>query len=197
VAADLAQLTRELCRFYDFTGKVVVYVGAGSRQLLDPAVHTRKKIYIDQDSQALEQLRANLVTTANEESEVIASRFEDVNLTGDVVYFEFSLHEMDDPFKALNHARSLAPDIVVFDHASGSKWIFYGAEDEKVRDSADAMLSLGIRKQETYRTEQRFHEFSELLTKMEGQGPVAKERIQCFARFKDITIPMKCDLVLL
>jgi hypothetical protein len=197
LAVDLAQLTRALCRFYDFTGKVAVYVGAGSRQLLDPTVHTRKKIYIDQDSQALEQLRANLATTADRESEVIASRFEDVNLAGDVVYFEFCLHEMDDPVKALNHARSLAPDIVVFDHSPGSEWIFYGAEDAKVRDSAQAMLSFGIRKQETYRTEQRFHEFSELFTKMEGQGPVAKQRVQRFAGAKDITIPMKCELVLL
>ena len=36
-----------------------------------------------------------------------------VILHGDVVYFEFCLHEMDDPAKALIHAKSLAPDIVV------------------------------------------------------------------------------------
>jgi hypothetical protein len=34
-------------------------------------------------------------------------------LQGDTVYFEFCLHEMDDPEYALIHAKSLAPDIVV------------------------------------------------------------------------------------
>ena len=34
------------------------------------------------------------------------------------------------------HARTLAPDVVVFDHAPGSEWIYYGAEERLVARSA-------------------------------------------------------------
>ena len=55
--------------------------------------------------------------------EVVGSKFEDVALSGDVVYFEFCLHEMADPQKALTHAKNLARDTVVFDHSPDSEWI--------------------------------------------------------------------------
>jgi len=51
--------------------------------------------------------------------QVVGSKFEDVAGSFDVVYFEFCLHEMHDPEKALIHAKKLAPDIVVFDHSPG------------------------------------------------------------------------------
>jgi hypothetical protein len=38
LAADYQLLSRSLSGFYDFTGKSVLYVGEGGRQLLDPAV---------------------------------------------------------------------------------------------------------------------------------------------------------------
>jgi hypothetical protein len=37
---------------------------------------------------------------------VVASNFEEVTLCGDVVYFEFCLHEIDDPRKSFSHART-------------------------------------------------------------------------------------------
>jgi len=37
MAMDYGKLTENLGRFYDFTDKVVLFVGAGGRQLLDPA----------------------------------------------------------------------------------------------------------------------------------------------------------------
>src|ERR1017187_2301743 len=48
--------------------------------------------------------------------DVVRANFEGVTVSGDVVYFEFCQHEMDDLRKALSHASTLAPDIVVFDH---------------------------------------------------------------------------------
>ena len=41
MAVDLQVLTENLVRFYDFSAKVVLYVGAGGRQLLDPSAGTR------------------------------------------------------------------------------------------------------------------------------------------------------------
>ena len=42
MAADYAILGENLRHFYDFTNKIVLYVGAGGRQLLDPAGHNPK-----------------------------------------------------------------------------------------------------------------------------------------------------------
>lgn len=198
MAVDLRELTENLIRFYDFKGKIVLYVGAGGRQLLNPSVGTKKLIAIDQDVESLKELRANIAASAWQKSvEIVASSFEDVTLSGDVVYFEFCLHEMNDPRKSLSHARTLAPDIVVYDHSPDSKWIFYGAEEDKVRSSADAMGRFGIQRRKAFHAEQRFRDYAELLVRLAGQGEVAIQRAQRFAGATNIVIPMDYEVVLL
>jgi hypothetical protein len=198
LATDYRQLTENLHRFYDFTGKVVLFVGAGGRQLLDPSIPTKKLIAIDENAQSLKDLEADIAAKGRQSSmEVVGSRFEDVTAYGDVVYFEFCLHEMDDPQQALSHARALAPDMVVFDHLPGSEWVFHAAEEDKVRRSAEAMERFGVRRRETFRTEQRFANYDELLAKVSVQGATAIRRAQRYASATDIVIPMTYELVLL
>jgi len=198
LATDYARLTENLRRFYDFGGKVVLYVGAGGGQLLDPATPTRKLIAIDKDVEALRQLKAALAAKGLEDSvAVVAASFEQVTLHGDAVYFEFCLHEMDDPEKALLHAKSLAPEVVVYDHSPGSEWIYYGAEENKVTLSSAVMERFGIRRRQTFHAEQRFADYAELLAKVRPQGPLAIERAQRFRGATDIVIPMSYELNLL
>jgi hypothetical protein len=129
--------------------------------------------------------------------EVVASNFEDVTLSADVVYFEFCLHEMDDPLQSLTHAHALAPDLVVYDHAPGSEWIFYGAEDDNVVACGAAMERFGVRRRQAFHATQRFHDCAELLARMAGQGDLAIRRVQRFAGATDIAIPMDYEAVLL
>lgn len=198
MAIDFLELTGNLHRTYDFTAKTVLFVGAGGRQLFDLRIKAKKLIAIDQDSGALAQLKEGLSALGPETPvEVVASRFEDVFVFGDVVYFEFCLHEMTDPRKTLTHAQSLAPEIVVFDHSVGSEWVFYAAEEEKVRRSAKAMKEFGIRRRAMFRTNQLFKNHAELLAKIAGQGPVAIERATMFEGLLDIAISMPYELVLL
>ena len=198
MATDYAKLTENLCRFYDFTGKVVLFIGAAGRQLLDPAAGTRKLIAIDKDVEALRQLKAHIVAKGLQDSvEVVGASFEEVTCHGDAVYFEFCLHEMDDPEKALTHAKSLAADIVVYDHSPGSEWIYYGAEENKVSRSSAAMEHFGVRRRQTFQAEQRFGNYTELLAKVRPQGPLAIERAQRFAEATNIVIPMSYELNLL
>jgi hypothetical protein len=198
VATDYRQLTENLSRFYDFGGKAVLYVGAGGRQLLSPSIPAKKLIAIDQDVESLRDIDANVAAMSKEAMmEVIAAGFEDVTVCGDVVYFEFCLHEMNDPGEALAHARNLAPDIVVFDHSVDSMWSFHAAEEEKVRRSAEAMNRFGIRRREMFLTAQRFQDYNELFGKVAPQGTVAIERAQPFAGATNIIIPMSYELALL
>ena len=198
MATDYTRLTENLRRFYDFTGKVVLFIGAGGGQLLEPSTPTRKLIAIDKDVGALRQLKADIIAKGLQDSvEVVGVSFEEVTLPGDAVYFEFCLHEMDDPEKALIHAKSLAPDIVVYDHSPGSEWIYYGAEEDKVSRSSAVMQRCGIRRRQTFQAEQRFGNYTELLAKVRPQGPLAIERAQRFAGATDIVIPMSYELNLL
>ncbi len=146
MAADYALMARNLDSFYNFEGKVVIFVGAGTKQLLDVGRKPKRTIAIDQSAEALEQLRQQVAAQHLESAvEIIHADFCDVSARGDVVYFEFCLHEMPDPGKALAHAKSLAPDIVVFDHAPGSEWAYLGAEEDKVARSSQAMERFNIR----------------------------------------------------
>ena len=198
MATDYGKLTENLHRFYDFTGKVVLFVGAGGRQLLDSSIRTKKVIAIDENAQSLKELEANIAAKGMQNSvEVVGSSFENITARGDVVYFEFCLHEMDDPQQALSHARALAPDMVVFDHLPGSEWVFHAAEEDKVRRSAEAMERFGVRRRETFRTEQRFQDYDELLAKVRVQGATAIDRAQRFTGATNIVIPMTYELALL
>jgi hypothetical protein len=198
VATDYRELTENLGRFYDFAGKVVLYVGAGGRQLLSPSIAAKKLIAIDQDVESLREINANVAAKSKEPMmEVIGTGFEDVTVCGDVVYFEFCLHEMNNPEEALAHAHSLAPDIVVFDHSVGSMWAFHAAEEEKVRRSAEAMNRFGIRRREKFHTVQHFQDYSELLAKVAPQGSVAIERVKQFTGATNIVIPMSYELAVL
>ncbi len=198
MAADYARMTENLLRFYDFSGKVVLYVGAAGRQLLPITSGVRKLIAIDQNAEALQALKNEISARGlGDYVEVIGSKFEEVNRAADVVYFEFCLHETEDPRQALQHAKKLAPDIVIYDHSPGSEWIFYGAEEGKVQNSAQSMQRFEIRRSERFSTEQRFNNFGELLEKVRGQGPTALERIQRFASATHFVIPMLYELHLL
>ena len=198
MAVDLQEITANVVRFYDFRGKTVLFVGAGGRQLLDPSAGTRKLIAIDRDAESLTALKANIAANGWQDSmEVVASNFEDVTLLADVVYFEFCLHEMDDPLQSLTHARTLAPDLVVYDHAPGSDWIFYGAEDDKVVACGAAMGRFGVRRRQAFHATQRFQDHAELLARMAGQGDLAIQRMQRFTGATDIAIPMDYEAVLL
>jgi len=102
---------------------------------------------IDRDGENLQAFDANIFAQGKRDSaDVIVSSFESVTVSGVVVYFEFCLHEMTDPYGALTHARALARNIVVFDHFAGSDWSFYAAEEDKVWRSTDAMKRFGIRR---------------------------------------------------
>ena len=198
LAANYTKMSDELRCFYDFTGKVVLFVGAGGRQLLDLKIPVKRMIAIDKDLDASRELQNEVAANKLQNPvEVIATEFEEVSCCGDVVYFEFCLHEMGDPEKALAHAKSLAPDVVVYDHSPGSEWSYYVVEEEKIARSSVAMQRLGIRRREMLRDAQRFANHAELLAKVSSQGPVAVERAQPFANQTGIVIPMNYELNLL
>jgi hypothetical protein len=198
LVVNRSELKANLTRFYDFEGKAALYVGAGGGQLLDPASGVRKLVAIDSDAGSLKGFRKEAKTKwAGIPIQFVPRGFESVDLRADVVYFEFCLHEMARPIKVLGHAHSLAPDIVVMDHLPQSEWIFYGAEEAQVLRSNKAVETFGIRRRETFTTEQRFKDYQELSARLAEAGKKSLQRSLTLKGAKDIRIQMDYGLFLL
>jgi SAM-dependent methyltransferase len=198
VVVDRNKLSADLAGFYDFEGKAVIYVGAGGGQLLGPKSGVRKVVAIDSNPESLKVFRSEAKSTwAGIPIRFVPRDFETVNLHGDVVYFEFCLHHMEDPLRALEHAHSLAPEIVVMDHLPGSEWIYYGAEEDRVLRGHQAAESFGIRRSKKFTINQQFKDYEELAARLAGEGEVSQKRAAELKGKKIIRIRMDYGLLLL
>jgi SAM-dependent methyltransferase len=183
--------------FYDFGGKTVVSVGAGGGQMIAYAEPAKKVIAIDCDDGAVARLKDNLQKGPYlNKFDVMKADFYDVSVKGDVVLFEICLHEMTDPVLALKKAKSIAKDVVVYDHLPG-RWSFYTAETEKVERSWKAVHTLPVRKEAKFDAIQVFKDYNEIYEKLKVLGEPSASRIKEFLNTKDFTIPMPYAMALI
>jgi len=192
------ELTANLIKFYDFRGKSLLYTGCGLGQLLPPESRVSSVAAIDRDAKALKAFRDVAKTKwAGIPIRFFPRKFETVNVKGDVAYFEFCMHMMDDPKFTLEHARSLAKDIVILDHLPGSKWVYFWAGEEDVLRSTKTIESFGVKRTMKFMTEQRFEDGKALARRLDRVGKEAKRRILELKDAKDIRMRMDYGLYLL
>jgi ubiquinone/menaquinone biosynthesis C-methylase UbiE len=198
VATDLSQIVTNLREFYDLADKTVVAVGAGGGQLVEYTRTVRQVIAVDRDAAAIERLAARARDSGlAEKFTLVTSDFLDTEPCGDVVLFEFCLHQMAEPERALEHARPLAPDVVVLDHAPHSEWSWCAAEEAMVAAAWRAVGGRAVRRQRDVEAVQRFADFAELESRLSGQGPESRGRIEKYRGQTAISIPMPYRLALL
>jgi len=198
LVVDRSELTANLTDFYNFKGKTVLYVGAGGGQLLSPACGAKKVVAIDSNSESLRGFRSESKTKwAGIPVQFIPHKFEAVNIRGDVVYFEFCLHQMGSPHEALEHARSLAVEIVVMDHLPGSEWVYYWAGEPLVLKSTKAVESFGVKRSRRLTTRQVFNDHETLAARLSGLGEASRRRVLKLKGAKGITMRMDYGLFLL
>ena len=198
MATDIQQIVRDLAAFYDFAGKTVIDVGAGGGQLVEYARHAARVIAVDRDGAALGRLAERLDECGlSEKFTLLESDLLGVRPRGDVVLFEFCLHEIDEPERALLHAQDLAPDVVVIDHAPGSPWSWAAAEERGVEAAWKAVERGGIRRQRSVEAVQAFSDYAALESKLAPQGRESLKRIGAYRGRRDIAIPMPYRLALL
>jgi tRNA A58 N-methylase Trm61 len=191
MATDIGKLIANLHAFYDLRDKAVVSVGAGGGQFIEYGRRAKKVWAVDTSEEALGKLQESLARAGLEEKfSLVLSDFNRFRQKGDVVVFEFCLHEMPDPAAALAHARELAGDVLVLDHLPESPWIYYGTEEEKVANSWRELRSRPLRNFQKYEAAQFFKDYEELRQKVSVMGEEAVRRIKPFIGRKDITIPM-------
>jgi SAM-dependent methyltransferase len=198
LATDTREIALSLSAFYDFAGATVVDVGAGGGQLVEYARAARRVIAVDRDPAALDRLAARLRDCGmTDKFELVARDLLDVDTRGDVVLFEFCLHQMAEPGRALAHGRALGDQVVVIDHAPGSRWSWYAAEDRQVGAAWDAVGRWSIRQERDLLAWQRFRDFGELEARLAACRPESRERIEPLRGELDISIPMPYRLALL
>ncbi len=198
MATDIAAVLANLLGFYRFEGKSVIAVGAGGGQLAEYGRAARSVIAVDRDGAALAALAERVRALDLEDRFTLLER--DVmalDLRADVVLFEFVLHEIPDPGAALAHAATLAPDVVVIDHAPGSPWAHATDETEKVAASWRAVEARGVRRRSDHDAVQRFASHDELVRKVGGQGAEALRRAERWRGRTAIEIPMTYAVALL
>lgn len=198
MATDVNEIVNNLLEFYNFNDKTVVSVGAGGGQLIAYGRTAKKVLAIDYDKGALDRLKENLLKAGlDDKFTLIHSDFYDSRLQGDVVMFEFCLHEMKDPEAALKQALTMAPSILITDHCPDSEWAYIGDEKEKVAKSWAAIELHDVKKVLRYDTVQFFNDYEELYQKVKVQGAKSIERIKGYKDKRNITIPMSYGFVLI
>ncbi len=198
MATDVTLVLANLTAFYDFRDKVVLHVGAGGGQFIGYAARARNVVAIDPDDAAVLTLqRAIAAQGLADRFTVRQGTFESVLDGCDVVLFEFCLHEMTEADAVLRHARSLAPETLVIDHAPGSPWAWYTAEGEKIAGSWAAVERAGVRREQHYSGVQRFGDGEALLQKVQSLGEPAVGRALAHQGPAPIEIGMTYRIALL
>lgn len=198
MATDVADIVRRLTSFYDFAGRTIVAVGAGGGQLAEYARSAPRVVAVDPDAAALERLRAAVDAKGwIDRYTFLRDDVLSVRPHGDVVLFEFCLHLLPDPERALDHASRLAPDVVVMDHAPGSRWMWCAAEDGGVETAWSAVARRSVKRMLEVSAVQLFRDFEELETRLAAQPPQSRERIADQRGAVDIAIDMPWRLALL
>jgi SAM-dependent methyltransferase len=198
MATDLARVIANLTSFYDFHDKSVVHVGAGGGQLVGFALETRRVLAVDPEPEAIARLRAAVAAIGlGDRYMVRQAYFESVSDTADLVFFEFCLHEMDDPDAALRHARTVAPETLVIDHTPESRWAWHTAEVEKARQSWAAVERAGIRAETSFTGRQLFPDVDALVARLASLGEPAVSRARSLGKATDIDIEMNYRVAVL
>ncbi len=198
MATDVKKIIDNLLKFYDFDNQIIISIGAGGGQFIEYGPNSRQVIAIDNDDEALKKLANTLLNLQYKDKfTLINSDFYEVNKKGDVVLFEFCLHEMKNAETAINHALMMAPNILIADHWPYSEWAYIVDEQEKVINSWEALKKFKFKKVQQYDTVQFFSDYEELFLKVKVQGENSIKRI---ARYKDknnFTIPMSYGFALI
>jgi ubiquinone/menaquinone biosynthesis C-methylase UbiE len=191
VPTDTAEIVRNLAAFYDFDGKRVVAVGAGGGQLIEYARPAHHVVAVDKDAAAITRLSERVAALGMAyRFTFVTADFMTVPTRGDVVLFEFCLHQMEEPERALDRARSVAPEVLVIDHAPFSRWEWYAAEEAKVAAGWKAALCRAPQRRQSVEALQYFENFSELEARLALQGSVSRERIEALRGQTSIRIDM-------
>lgn len=196
MALDTSFITESILSFYDFSNKDVIHVGAGGGKLIAYSHIARRIKALDNNPVAIELLE-KCAKKEGLEHKLFAIEGDFMNFKGhaDVVFFEFCLHEMEDAFAAIKHAKNMFADIIILDHSPDSKWAYYALEEKKTSKSWSAIEKFDVKKMTSYSIDQKFESYDYLVEKLSVLGDKSIKRIKYLEGNKDISISMPFYMV--
>jgi hypothetical protein len=198
VATDVRFIAESVCEFYDFDRKSVIAIGAGNERLIEYARRARFVIAVNEHEGALNRLKQQVCEQRlGARFFMFVGKVAAVPFHADVVLFEFSLHEISNPRAALDYARRLAPEMVIIDHAPGSRWSWYAGEDDGIAESWAAVPPSAIRRERTCDAFQRFGNYLDVKFRMRGNGAASQARIAELQNARPIVISMPLRLAVI
>jgi hypothetical protein len=198
LATDIQLVISNLNSCFDFSDKTVIHVGAGGGQFIGYASRARHVLGVDPDPEAVARLQAAIAAKGlTERFTTMTADFSVVSEKADVVFFEFCLHEIENPQASLRHACSLAQKVLIIDHQRDSRWSWYCGEDEKVERGWTAAEKYATTLDRSFVARHVFHDYSELQAKVASQGEPALSRIKEFLAAKDFAIEMAYRIAVL
>ena len=197
MATDLQKIITNLLAFYEFDNKKILSIGAGG-QLYHYGFKAKEVIAVDSDKAALNFLKESIEKeNLTKKFTLIHSDFYDFKDQGDVLMFDFCLHEIPNPQKAIQHAISMSPDIVINDHWPSSEWAYITDEEVKATNSWKAIKDINPKIVKKFDTVQFFKDFEELFNKVKIQGEKTIQRIEKYKGMENFSIPMSYGLALI
>lgn len=195
---NISEIIKNLIGFYNLNGKSIIHVGIGSG-IFTGYTNSAKKIFAYDNNPTIENnLRSKLTSEkALDKYEINIIDFFKCKNKADVVFFEFCLHEIEYPLKALEFAKTISDDILIIDHAITSEWSHYTLETEKLKKSWNAINTFTIKKHCTFKEYQHFNYFTDLKTKLSILGEECMKGIEIFENKSDIYIPMPYEICLI
>ena len=198
MATDIAAIERHLEAFFDFRGKTVLHAGAGGGQFIGYAAHATRVVGVDPDPEAVDRLKAAILAAGLQDRfHALQADLMTVTEKADVVFFEFCLHEIADAVAVLRHAQTIAPQVLVVDHAPGSRWSWCCGEEAKVVHSWGVVDKAPPARAARFLGKQSFRDFGELVAKVGVLGEPTLTRIAEFRDRKDFEIAMPYRMALL
>jgi len=198
MSADLNKMINNLLNFYDFDNKTAISIGAGGGQFFEYAFKTKSVIAVDIDINGIESLKRCLVKEGIlDKFTLVHSDFYDFKAEGDILMFDYCLHEIMNPCKAIKHALTMSQEVLINDHWTESEWAYIVDEEEKVKESWKVIRNINSYKIERYDTFQFFHDYNDLYQKVKGKGENTIARIEKYRNLKKISIPMSYGMALI
>jgi predicted RNA methylase len=187
----IESIINNLNDFYNLENKRVIHVGAGGGILTGYSKNAKVIVAIDNDP-SIEKALASKIEKENlsDKFKIRILDFLDYTEKADITFFEFCLHEMDNPFDAIKHAKEISESILIIDHALNSEWSWYTLETEKLKKSWSAINQFEFKLEKTFEEIQSFDSYDELNKKLSVLGSEALERIKVFEGIEEIKIKM-------
>ena len=195
---NIEAIINNLKEFYSLKDKIITHVGIGGGILVGYTKDAREVIATDNNAEILKPLTEKLIHVKLEKKfTIILTDYNKFTVSTDTTFFEFCMHEMENPYDTVLQAKGLSSTVLIADHGINSEWAYYTCETEKIENSWKEIEKFKIIKRERFEEYQIFNSYEEIYNKLSVLGEESIGRIKEFEGKTDFKIRMPYEICLI